>query len=64
MNSEMIFDPRILDIDINSFQRQDWVYLIYSSPGNNLEESLPPNMPTPLGGGFNIRCFVDADHAG
>ena len=25
---------------------------------------LPPNTPKPLGHGFNICCFVDADHAG
>ena len=29
------------------------------------EEVLPPDMPTPLGKPFVIRCFVDAaDHAG
>ena len=38
--------------------------LRYSSPGEDMKEALPPNMPTPLGHGFNIRCFVDADHAG
>ena len=27
-------------------------------------EVLPPGMPRPLGKGFVIRCFVDADHAG
>ncbi len=27
-------------------------------------ELVPPGMPRPLGKGFVIRCFVDADHAG
>ena len=49
---------------MNSFQRQDWSYLIYSLPGEELKEALPPNMPKPLGHVFKIRCFVDADHAG
>ena len=49
---------------MNSFKRQDWSYLIYSSPGEDLKEALPPNVPNPLGHGFNIRCFVDADNSG
>ena len=64
MNTEMVFDPSNPDIDMNSFQGQDWSYSIYSSPGEELKEALPPNMPNPLGHGFKIRCFVDADNAG
>ena len=64
MNTEMVFDPSEPEIDMNSFQRQDWSYSIYSSPGEELKEALPPKMPKPLGHGFKIRCFVDADHAG
>ena len=30
MNTEMVFDPRDTEIDMNSFQRQDWSYSIYS----------------------------------
>ena len=63
LNSEMVFDPTEPDVDMNSFQRQDWSYSIYSSPGEEAKEALPPNMPKPLGKGFTIRCFVDADHA-
>ena len=63
MNSEMVFDPSDTDIDMDSFQRQDWSYSIYSSLGEKLKEPLPPNMPQPLGNGFKIHCFVDADHA-
>ena len=64
MNSEMVFDPSEPEIDLNEFPRQDWSYSVYSSPGEELKEVLPPDMPEPLGNGFTIRCFVDADHAG
>ena len=64
MNSEMVFDPSDPDIDMDSFQRQDWSYSIYSLPGEKLKEKLPPNMPQPLGNGFKLCCFVDADHTG
>ena len=64
MNTEMVFDPSEQEIDMNSFQRQDWRYSIYSSPGGDLKEALPPNIPKPLGHGFKIRCFVDSDNAG
>ena len=37
MNSEMVFDPSDPDIDMDSFQRQDWSYSIYSSPGEELK---------------------------
>ena len=60
----MLSDPSDPDVDMDSFQRQDWSYSIYSSPGEELKASLPPNMPQPLVNGFKIRCFVDADHAG
>ena len=30
MNTEMVFDQSEPEIDMNSFQRQDWSYLIYS----------------------------------
>ena len=64
LNSEMVFDPSEPDINMNSYQRQNWSYSIYSSPGEELKEVLPPNMPQPLIDGFKICCFVDADHAG
>ena len=64
MNTEMVFDTSEPEIDMNSFQRQDWSYSIYSSPGEELNEALEPNTPKPLGLGFKICCFVDADHAG
>ena len=33
INSEMVFDPSDPDIDMDSFQHQDWSYSMYSSPG-------------------------------
>ena len=63
MNTEMVFDPSEPEIDMNYFQSQEWSYLIYSSPGEELKEALPPNTTKPLGHGFKIRCFVDADPA-
>ena len=64
MNTEMVFNPGEPEIDMNSFQSQDWIYSIYSLSGEDLEEALPPNMPKPLGQGFKIRCFVNVDHTG
>ena len=54
MNTEMVFDPSDPENDMNSFQRQDWSYSIYSLSGEELKEALPPNMPKPLGHGFKI----------
>ena len=64
MNSEMLFDPSELEVDLNAFLKQDWPYSIYSSLGEEAKELLPPNRPAPFGEGFTTRCFVDADHAG
>ena len=64
MNSEMVFDPSEPEIDMNEFKREDWGYSIYSSPGEELKEELPPKMPKPLGKAFKVRGYVDADHAG
>ena len=64
MNSEIVFDPSEPMIDMQNFQRQDWGYSVYSSPGEEPKEIVPSDMPEPLGKGFTIRCYVDADHAG
>lgn len=61
-NAEMVFDPTEPQIDPNAFKRQDWTYSTMSE--SDRTEVLPPDMPRPLGKGFVIRCFVDADHAG
>ena len=59
-NAEMVFDPTLPDIDVNVFQRKDWT----ASEQMKYEEELPNNMPKPLGLGFRMTVFVDADHAG
>ena len=59
-NSGIVFDPTYPDINEDDFKtNDDWKYF-YGDEG----ESLPPNMPPPLGKEVVIRCFVDADHAG
>ena len=60
----MVFDPSEPKIDMHLFQRQEWSYSIYSTPGDELKEALPLNTPTSLGKAFTIQCFVGADHAG
>ena len=51
-NSEMVFDPSIPEVYLNSFPKEDWGYSIYSTPDKELKEVLPPNMPKPLGKEF------------
>ena len=58
MNTEMVFDPSVPNIDKNYFQLQDWIYSIYYSPGETLEEALPPNMPKPLVTSFTIHNLL------
>ena len=64
VNSEIVFDLTTPEIDMEIFQKQDWSFSVYKSPGEELKEELPPNMPEPLGLAFVMRVFVDADHAG
>ena len=54
LNSGMVLDPSETDFDMKYFQRQDWIYSIYSSTGELIKEVLPSNMPHPLGNGFKI----------
>ena len=49
---------------MNDFQNQDWSWSIYSSPGEELKDELPLDMPEPLGQPFVTQVYVDADHAG
>ena len=64
MNSDIVFDPSERMIDMQNFQHQDWGYSIYSSQGEEPKGIVPSDMPEPLGKGFTIRCYVDADHVG
>ena len=61
-NTEMVFDPTPVALDMNLFERQDWSYSPYGCEG--LSEELPNNMPKPCGPSMTMRVFVDADHAG
>ena len=46
-NTEMVFDPMPVALDMNLFERQDWLYSPYGCEG--LSEELPNNMPKPCG---------------
>ncbi len=46
-NSEMVFDPMPVALDMNLFEQQDWSYSPYGCEG--LDEELPNNMPKPWG---------------
>ena len=60
-NSEMVFDPSDPQIDPNLFPRRDWESTEF---GDHLVEDKPTNAPEPLGQGFVMIAYVDADHAG
>ena len=64
MNSEIVFDLKTPEVDMDIFQKQDLSLSVYSSTGEELKEELPPNMPEPMGLPFVMRVYVDADHAG
>jgi hypothetical protein len=55
----IVFDDAVPLVDERRFKRVDW-----SDIYGDVQEALPPNMPTPLGNPVEIHCFVDADHAG
>ena len=69
-NSEMVFDPSELDIDLSDFPREDWSLSIYGDvseelpPTKPFEESGPGEAPEPRGRGFRIIVFVDCDLGG
>ena len=59
-NTEMVFDPSDMDIELQNFEEQDWS----ASEFGNVSEQLPENAPDPRGQGFTITAYVDSDHAG
>ena len=63
-NLEMVFDPSIPKVNLDFLPKEDWGYLIYSTPGKELKEGLPPNMPKPLREDFVLQVYVDVDHTG
>jgi hypothetical protein len=61
-NTEMVFNPTPVTLDMTLIEQQDWSYLPYGCEG--LKEELPSNMPKACGPLMMMRVFVDADHAG
>jgi hypothetical protein len=57
--SSNVFDPADPYFDPVAFQEVDWSELY-----GDMAKELPPKMPKPLGNSVNIKCFVDANHAG
>ena len=64
MNSELVFNPAVPDIDMKYFQKWDWMYSVYLTWVVELREEFPTNMTETLGLSFLMQMFVDTDHAG
>ncbi len=58
-NSQLIFDPTYLDIDLDSFMSFDWTEFY-----GDVTEAIPTDMPKPIGKEDDIQMMVDSDHAG
>ncbi len=61
-NTEMVFDPMPVALDMNLFEQQNWLYLLYGCKG--LADELPNNMPKPYGPLMTMQVFVDTNQAG
>ena len=62
-NSEMVFDHTIPAINYSEFSKQDWENTVYAHERGKSKQDVPLKMLTLLGKGFNMRVFVDSDHA-
>jgi hypothetical protein len=58
-NARLVLDPSYPD-DINE---DDFLHCDWSSIYGDVQEEMPPDMPTPLGKDVDVRLFVDASHA-
>ncbi len=58
-NLRLIFDPTYPDINQTAFPSYDWTEFY-----GNVEEAIPPDMPSPLGKDIDLCMMVDSDHAG
>ena len=58
-NTRLVFDPTYPKIDMTMFPKQTWDEFY-----GDVEETIPDNMPKPLGKPVDIRMWVDSDHAG
>jgi len=54
-----LLDPSYPD-DINE---DDFLHCDWSSIYGDVQEEMPPDMPTPLGKDVDVRLFVDTSHA-
>ncbi len=61
-NTEMVFNPMPVTLDMSWLEQQDWSYLPYGCEG--LNKKLPSNMLKAYGPLMTMQVFVDADHAG
>jgi hypothetical protein len=59
-NSRIVFDDKEPKFADGTFKQYDWSDIY----GDNMEEELPLDMPTPRGRPVTITMFVDANHAG
>ena len=60
-NSEIVFDPSDPVIDEVQFEEKDYTTSEFFSC---TKEEFSKNMPMSRGFGFEMRAYVDADHAG
>jgi hypothetical protein len=58
-NARLVLDPTYADIDYASFPQENWNEFY-----GDAKEHMPTNTPPPRGKPVEIRCYVDADHAG
>ena len=58
-NSRLVFDPTYPEIDWSRFMEHDWTHFY-----GDIQEAIPPDAPEPRGKEFDIRMYVDSDHAG
>ena len=67
LNSEMIFDPSEIELDMAQFTCEDWNLNIYGDaeeellPQNLFEDSGPDDMPKPRGMLFRIVTYVGCE---
>jgi hypothetical protein len=58
-NDFLVFDPTYPDIDMFAFIKTDWKPMY-----GDVKEAVPQNAPVARGKAFDLRLFVDSDHAG
>jgi hypothetical protein len=58
-NTRLMFDPTYPKIDMGQFPQYNWTKFY-----GNVEETIPVDMPKPLGKGVDVCMMCDSDHAG